>query len=842
MKVAHSLKAEDVLSLLKSSPQGLSEEEARKRLELYGRNEIELKREGALSIFIGQFKNPLIYLLLGASAVTLAFGNLFDFFLITGIVFVNATLGFVQEYKARTSLESLRRITELTAKVVRDGSVKEVPSSLVVPGDIVIVEEGDVVPADMRLLESRGLMVDEATLTGESVPVEKEADPVLEEDTPPYERKNVLFKGTIVVRGRGKGVVYVTGPNTELGKISLRAGESSPDTPLMRALQSFSKKWMFVLLLLMLLLFSVGVLQGRSLYEVGMLVIAELVSAVPEGLPIAVTLVLVVGALRLARRKTYIRYLAAAEALGSTTYIATDKTGTITEGRLKVKDVYEVEPEFLRLVSALCNNAELGRGDPLEVALLKWLEEGGYPWREVRESCPRLAEYPFDTRKRYMATINDCMGKRLLLIKGALETLLSLTDEPLEDLKRKHEGMARRGLRVLAFGYAEVEDDLVEPEKTKIKIAGLVGFIDPPKEGVREAVAFARGAGIRVVMLTGDNLETAKAVAREVGIYVDGDWALEGKQLQAYSDEELYSVLKRLTVVARALPEDKYRIVRVLQSRGEIVAVTGDGVNDVPALKVADIGVAMGSGSQAAKDVAKMVITDNNLKVIVEAIELGRRIARNIRRTIHYLLSASFGEVFLISSSFFLGLPLPLHPVQILWMNLVTHGVQDKAFPFNGEEEDLMRERPRRPERVFFDREQVITTLSTALFTGGVNLYLFLWLLERVNYEVAVSTVFTSMVVNQWVIGLQTVRDKPFLYRPWRNFTLNPYIFAGVLLGLLLQLLVLYIFPEYIHAYPLSLSEWIPVALTSVAVFLFIEIRKVLFLILGKAGSTSGEA
>ena len=833
---AHALSVEELLEVLKSSPSGIGEEEAEKRLALYGRNEVETDRESIASILLRQFKSPLVYILLTASLVALLMGERVDFLLIVGIVSVNALIGFFQEYRAMTTLESLRKMTELSAKVIRGGRLREIPSSMVVPGDIVLIEEGDVVPADIRLIDSRGLLIDESLLTGESVPVEKDHEALLPEDTPLYERKNLAFKGTLVVRGYGKGVVYATGVNTELGKISLRAGETSPDTPLTRALKSFSKRWMAVLVSLLSFLFLVGILQGRGFYEVGMLVIAELVSAVPEGLPIVITLVLVVGALRLSRRKTYIRYLPAAETLGSTSFIAADKTGTITQGKLKAQESFALDRDALILVSALCNNSDGKRGDPVEVALVRWLEEEGIDWRAIRESFPRVREFPFDTRRRLMATVHRTEDGYLLLVKGALESLSEMTTEIREELKKVHDGMAERGLRVLAFGIARLGEPPESLEGVKLKVVGLVGFIDPPKEGVKEAVETARKAGIRVIMITGDNLKTAKAVGSMVGIYRRGDWAIEGRQMESYTDEELYNLLKKTTVVARALPEDKYRIVRVLQSRGEIVAVTGDGVNDVPALKVADIGIAMGSGAQAAKDVAKMVITDNNLSVIVEAVRWGRVIARNIRRAIHYLLSASFGEVFLISSSFLMNLPFPLYPTQILWINLVTDGVQDKAFPFNREEIDLMRERPKKPESLFFDRSLLLDTLSTAAFMGTVNLLLFYYLLGKESYPLAVSITFTSVVVNQWFIGIQTIRELPFLYKPWRNFTMNPYIYLGLVAGVLLQLGALYLFPSYLHAEPLPTEGWFLVLTTSIGVFLFIELRKTLKFLFRKRG------
>ncbi len=834
---AHSLRPEELLELLETGEGGLSEEEAKRRLRLYGRNEVGHERESALSVFLRQFKSPLVYILLGASLLSLLVGEVVDFLLIVVILAVNALIGFLQELKAMSSLESLRKMTELTARVFRDHRLRRIPSSLLVPGDVVLLEEGDVVPADIRLLEGESLLVDEAILTGESIPVDKEPEPALPEDTPLYERRNVLFKGTVVVRGHGRGVVFATGKNTEFGKLSARAGEHSPDTPLTRSLGSFSKRWLAVLLLLLTALFVMGVLQGRSLYDVGLLVIAELVSAVPEGLPIVITLVLVVGALSLSRKRIYIRYLPATEALGSVTYMAVDKTGTITEGRLKVREVYAVDSELLKLIAGLCNNSDGESGDPIDRALIRWLEEEGYDWRALRDECRRVKEFPFDTRKRYMATVNECRGGKLFLIKGAFENLSLLSNGVDDEVALKHDELAEKGLRVLAFGYAGVEEVPENPEDVRVSIVGLVGFIDPPKEGVRSAVETARNAGIRVLMLTGDSLKTARAVGREVGIYRDGDWAIEGRQLERYTDEELYSVLKKVSVVARAIPEDKYRIVRVLQSRGEIVAVTGDGINDVPALKVADVGIAMGSGAQAVRDVAKIVIADNNLSVIVDAVRWGRVIARNIRRAMYYLLSSSFDEVFLLSFAFILRLPLPLYATQILWINLVTDGVQDKAFPFNREERDVMREKPRRPEKVFFDLRQLIDTLSTALFVGAVNFLLFWFLLREMSYERALSVVFTSMVANQWFNGIQSVRELPFFYKPWRNFLLNPWIYLGVGVGALLQYIALYQLPELFRVVPLTQEDWLYVLATSVGLFLFIELRKALWLLGEKTGS-----
>ncbi len=822
----HSLPVKDLLKIFNTDPNGLSEEEAKKRIEKYGLNELEEKKESIFLIFLRQFHNPLVYILLTAIIITFFMGDYIDAGIIAGIVFINGLLGFFQEIKAKSSIEALKKLTETKTRVLRNGKEKIESVSYIVPGDIVLLEEGDVVPADIRLIDSVGLMVDEALLTGESIPVEKDGSIVLEDETPIYDRKNMAFKGTIVVRGKAKGLVVATGRYTEIGKIAEKIKEKAPETPLNRALKRFSMKWMIILFVILIFIFILGLVQGRDLYKLFMLIISELVSAVPEGLPLVVTFVLVIGALALAKKKTLVKYLPSVETLGSATFIVSDKTGTITEGKLKVEDYTAQDKEFLFLTAALCNDATLEKGDPLEIALLKWLDKENIDWIEMRERYPRIWEQPFDTKLRFMATVNEIEGKKYLLIKGAFESLIEIAENRNEILIKMHDRMAEKGLRVLAFGYREIDKLPEDISKVKIKISGLVGFIDPPKEGVKQAVQTAKKAGIRVIMVTGDNIKTAKAVAGKVSIFKNGDIALIGSDLKNYSDKELYQILKRTSVIARATPDDKFRIVKVLQKNKEIVAVTGDGVNDVPALKIADLGIAMGSGTEAAKDVAKMIITDNNLAVIVDAVKQGRIIALNIRKVIYYLLSCSFGEIMLLTSAFLLKLPLPLYPLQILWINVVTEGVQDKTFPFSKEEKDVMSEKPKKPEKTFFDRKQLFDIIYTAFFMGGINLILFVYLLETTTYERAVGITFTSLIANQWFNGFQAIREEPFFKNIKKSFTVNPYMYLGVGIGIFLQLIAIYIFPQWLHTVPLSLIDWILVLITCTALFLIIEIKK----------------
>ncbi|WP_029522284.1 cation-transporting P-type ATPase [Persephonella sp. KM09-Lau-8] len=822
----HTLSIEETFKLLNSSPKGLNSQEAEKRLKKFGLNELEEKKESKFLIFIRQFNNPLVYILIVASIITFFMGDYLDSGIIAGIILINGFLGFLQELKAQASLEALKKLTQTKTTVLRDGKEIEIPVSQVVPGDIVILGEGDVVPADIRLIETAGLLVDEAILTGESIPVEKDASVVLPEDTPVYKRVNILFKGTLIVRGKGKGIVYATGKNTEIGKIAEKVKEKSPETPLQRSLKVFSKKWIFLLIGVLSVIFVIGILQGRDFYTLFLLLVSELVSSVPEGLPLVVTFILVIGALRLAKKKTLVKYLPSVETLGSATFIVSDKTGTITEGKLQVKDYFTLDKEKLLLTAALCNDAFDTKGDPLEVALLKWLENQGFNWRKAREKYKRIWEHPFDTKLRLMATINEIDGKKFLFIKGAFESLINFAINDVSKLQKVHDEMAENGLRVIAVGYSEIDKIPDNITKIKIKLIGLIGFLDPPKENVKEAVKIARKAGIRVIMVTGDNIKTATAIAKMVDIYQKGDFSLLGEDLKKYSDKELYNVLKRTSVVARATPEDKYRIVKVLQSNKEIVAVTGDGVNDVPALKVADLGIAMGSGSEAAKEVAKMIITDNNLSVIVDAIRYGRNIALNLRKTIYYLMSCSLGEIGLISSAFLLNFPLPLHPIQILWINVVTEGVQDKTFAFNKEDKDVMNEKPKPPEKTFFDKKQILDIIFAGLLMAILTLSVFLYFLNTTQLQHAIAMAFTSLIVIQWFNGFQSIITQPFFKNIFVSLTVNPYMYVGVGIGVVLQLLATYIFPDWLHTVPLTFSDWMVILGVALAFFIIIEIKK----------------
>jgi Ca2+-transporting ATPase len=819
----HALPVEDVRSLLETGPDGLSDTEVQRRLALFGKNTIKEERSSRLIIFLRQFNSILVYILIIAAVIALLVSDIKDFFIIIFIIAVNSIIGFWQEVKAEASLDALKKLTESKVTVIRDQNEHIISSEELVPGDCVVLNEGDLVTADIRLFATSSLTIDESSLTGESLPVVKDHAAQVAQDAPPYDLNNSLLSGTSVVRGSGSGYVVATGKKTYFAGIAALAQERSPDSPFTKAIAHFSKRYIILLVGIFALVGTIAFLQGRPLTEIAYLLVAQMVSAVPEGLPIVVTIIMVVGAMALSRKKTLVRYLPAVETLGSATVIASDKTGTITEGILTVHDVFALDREGLELAAALCNDARGNTGDPIDVALSRWVS--GY--EDIRKHNPRYWVYPFDTVRRLMATANVVGNEERFFIKGAYEELKKHAEnaDNLVDLELQIETMAGRGLRVLAFGAGRWQGE--DPAAWIFSIVGIVGFIDPPKESAAEAVRIAQKAGIRVVMITGDHPLTAREVARSVHIWKEGDGLLAGPEIEAMNDGELATALKTTTVLARILPEHKYRIVKVLQEHGEIVTVTGDGVNDVPALRAADLGIAMGSGSEAAKSAAKMVIVDNNLSVIVDAIRNARVIVDNIRKVIYYLVSTSITEIVLISSTVFAGLPLPLLPIQILWINLVTDGVQDKTFPFIGEEGNVMNRPPKNPAKQFFDGRQIRRIMTFGFVMGGLGTVTFWYLLGKYPYELAVSIMFTSFVCFQWFNGLQAQQEhEPFLRDIRKSLTINPYILYGIGAGIVLQLIALYAVPKIFGIVPLAPEHWGYVALLSLAAFAIVEAIK----------------
>ncbi|MDP3465510.1 MAG: cation-transporting P-type ATPase [Sulfuricurvum sp.] len=793
---------DDLFKDLRTTLDGLEVADVEKRTKKFGFNTLKEEQHSLVSLFLGQFTSPIVAILIAAALLSYVMGQKIDGIIILSILLINSLLGFYQEYKAETSIRALKKLTETHNRVIRMGIEVLIPSKELVPGDIVLLGEGDLISADIRLIESHGLQADEAILTGEAIPSSKQSHDLLPIEALPYQRSNMLFSGTHILKGIAKGVVTATGESTYIATIAKSAQEQSPHSPLTRALALFSKRLILLLIGLLVLVGIIGIVQGRSGIEMTSILIAELVSAAPEGLPIVVTLILALGAYRLSRHKVLVTHLPSVESLGSASLIATDKTGTITEGFLSVREIQTQDEEALKLCAVLCNDANDLRGDPVDMALVRWI---GADYSRLREDNPRIFYHPFDPQLRLMATVNQNGGTEHLYIKGAYEALKEIalnTPLELEKLNTAHDEMALQGLRVLAFGISDEKWE--DPKQWHIRIVGLIGFADAAKKGAAEAVRQAKEAGIRVIMVTGDNPLTAHVIAKEVGIWEEGDRVLNGEEILTMDDEQLQNALKKCSVVARALPEHKYRIVKLLQANGEIVAVTGDGVNDVPALKAADLGIAMGNGSEAAKSTAKMVITDNNLGVIVDAIRQGRIISANLRKVIFYLVATCFDEIIVISGAIIMGLPLPIHPTQILWINIVTDGVTDKTFPMCREEGDVMKNRPRRLEAQFFDRWQMARIGWVSLVNASVTLAVFVYLLNSgESYEIALTVSFCIIVTSQWVNGILAQKEEePFFYNIRRSLTINPTIWIGISIGISLQIFALYVIPQWFHAVP----------------------------------------
>ncbi|MCX7825802.1 MAG: HAD-IC family P-type ATPase, partial [Verrucomicrobiae bacterium] len=732
----HSQTVEEVCRGLAVDPSvGLSSQEAAKRFVEHGPNELREKAgTPAWVMFLHQFKSPLIYVLLAAALVALFLGELKDAGVIFGVLVINAVIGFIQEGRAERSMVALKKLASPKSRVRRDGKVVSVPSRDLVPGDVLILSAGDRIAADARLTDVAALICSEGALTGESTGVNKKLEP-LPEDAPLADRKNMVFAGTVVASGRGESVVVATGMHSELGKIATMVQEAGETlTPLQVRMQSFSKMIIIVVLSVIGLVFMQGLWRGLPVREIFMVALSQAVSAIPEGLPVAVTVALAVGMQRMARRRAIIRKLAAVETLGSATVICTDKTGTLTKNEMSVTRVimpgrkisvtgigYEPKGEFqdengkpvtagagtdLRALlecGALCNDAALTEpaegggwqilGDPTEGALVVAAEKAGLKTAELRGSQKRVWEIPFDAKYRMMATGHSAgEGRVRVCVKGAPEEVMGLCSQTRQDGQRRafeeadreairsaQKELSADGLRVLAFA----EGELPRVELTdgynclagKLTFLGLMAQIDPPRPEVRDAVTLCKQAGVRTVMVTGDHTLTGKSIARELGIAGEGSIALPGADVPKMSEEEFDRALDKVAVFGRVAPEHKLRIVEGLQRKGHVVAMTGDGVNDAPALAKADIGVAMGiTGTEVAKEASAMVITDDNFTTIVSAVEQGRIIFNNIRKAVFYLFSTSAAEILGLMTALISGLPLPLRAVQILWVNLVTDG------------------------------------------------------------------------------------------------------------------------------------------------------------------------
>lgn len=784
---------ETVLSSLNTSTEGIMTEDAKKRQEEQGFNEISRKdRQSTLSMFIDTFKDPLVIVLLIVAIVQIVLGKAAESLIIFAVLIINSILSVVQTKKAEDSLESLRQMATPTTTVIRNGRPQNVEARELVKGDIVLLEAGDNIPADGRLIEAESLQVVEGALTGESVASDKFVDK-LEEDVPLADRSNMTYSGTLVTYGRGKMVVTAIGEETEMGKVAqLIQSAEAKQTPLQRKLEDFSKKLGIGILILSILIFAiqtVRIFSGDSqdytvpLVNAFMFAVAVAVAAIPEALQSIVTIVLSVGTNKMAKQHVIIRQLPAVETLGSTSVICTDKTGTLTQNKMTVVDAFIPNGEsnlfsgdkqtwseserLLMQIAVLANDSNIDEkgessGDPTEVALIAYSNKQDAPYEEIRKKYPRLLELPFDSSRKRMSTVHEINGEKHLLTKGGPDIIfdlcsriklngeiVELTEERLEALKAQNEKFSDQAFRVLAFAYKPIEKDTIEVEdESDLIFVGLLAMIDPPREEVYHAVQDAEKAGIKTVMITGDHKTTARAIGRDLNIFKEGDLAYTGQELDALSDDELMDKLEKISVYARVTPENKIRIVDAWQKKNQVTAMTGDGVNDAPALKQADIGIAMGSGTDVAKDASAMILTDDNFVSIVHAVAVGRTVYSNIKKAIAYLFSGNLGAVIAILVALILDWVNPFTALQLLFINLANDSLPAIALGLEPREPNVMNESPRDPDESIFSGK----TLSTVIFRGsliGLAVIISQFIGLQYSAEISVAMAFTTLILSR---------------------------------------------------------------------------------------------
>ncbi len=889
-----------VFEKLHTSIHGLSLEEAQQRLEQYGPNELtEKKKKTPLMMFLDQFRDFMILVLIAAAIISGIIGEPSDTIAIIVILILNAVIGFIQEYRAEKAMTALKKMAAPSATVIRNGMPETISASRLVPGDFVMLEAGKIVPADMRLVEAVQLKVEEASLTGESVPIEKHIKALPDEHLPIGDRKNIAYKGTFVTYGRGSGVVVATGMNTELGKIAAMLQEGAEvKTPLQKRLAAFGKKLAIAVLVICAGVFGIGIMRGEQPLLMLMTAISLAVAAIPEALPAVVTISLALGAKKLVKQNALIRKLPAVETLGSVTYICSDKTGTLTLNKMTVEKIYvdgKIEKTYgawskeqakkyrndsslsapcpvLMTALSLSNDARIDAqdnviGDPTEIALYTVAKNAGFDKKELEKDYPRIAEIAFDSDRKCMTTIhrrsrsqgvkelNKLKSKSsgspsprtlnpfefISFTKGAVEVLLEksinmLTSEGLKDIdpeeiQKVTKRMAEDGLRVLCVGIRRwdnlPEDVFPESAETGLTILGLVGMMDPPREEAKEAVSMCKSAGIIPVMITGDHPVTAKAIAGRLGIIgYDSKAVITGRELQQLTLEEFEERVDHIRVYARVAPEQKLKIVKALQDRGQFVAMTGDGVNDAPALKTADIGIAMGiTGTDVSKEAAHMILLDDNFATIVKAVREGRKIYDNIRKFIKYLLTTNSGEIWTLLLAPLVGLPIPLLPIHILWINLVTDGLPALALSVEPAEGDVMSRPPRHPKESIFTHGLGLHAIWVGLLMAGVVIFVQAWSLTT-GHAHWQTMVFTVLCLSQLGHALAIRSEKESLFK-MRVFS-NKYLLGAVVLTFILQLATIYapFLNPIFRTQPLTLNELIFTLILSSVVFFAVEIEK----------------
>lgn len=851
--------ANKVAEMLQVDPAtGLTAAEAKKRLQEYGENQLEGKKKPSLiASFFAQMKDMLIYVLLGAALITLVIGEFVDSIIILLVILINAAIGVFQEHKAEKAMEALQQMSSPKTLVRRGGDIVEIDSKEVVPGDVVILDAGRYVPADLRLIESVNLQIEESALTGESLPSEKKAELVLDDPkTPIGDRANMAFMSTLVTYGRGEGIAVATAMKTEMGKIAGILNEDAKQlTPLQQRLEELGKTLGFIAIGICALIFIISLLQGRDLFEMFLTSISLAVAAIPEGLPAIVAIVLALGVTRMSRFNAIVKKLPAVETLGSVNIICSDKTGTLTQNKMTVVQHYikdrlrkvpaegDLQPDQLekQLIQTfvLCSDATYedgqGTGDPTEVALVAWGARNGMNKKDLDANCPRIAERPFDSERKVMSTLNEMEQGHRVHVKGAIDRLLNICTSalvdgeavPLTDELKKHylqaaDAMSDQALRVLAAAYkdADAKIELEEMEK-ELTLIGFVGMIDPPRMEVKDSIREAKAAGITPIMITGDHKNTAFAIAKELGIAESIDQCMTGAEIDEHTDESFAQNIEKYRVFARVSPEHKVKIVKAFKSHGHIVSMTGDGVNDAPSLKHADIGVAMGiTGTDVSKGASDMILTDDNFSTIVHAVREGRNIYNNIKKSIVFLLSCNLGEVIAILAAVLFFWPVPLLATQILWINLVTDTLPAIALGVDPEDKSVMKEKPRPPHESFFAKGAAMRAVIGGVLVGSVTLFAFYWGLHEHAYSLGSSDIpdevlsyartmaFVVLAASQLFYSLSMRSADRSIFAI--GLFSNKYLIGAIVIGLLLQFIVVSV-PFLASAFKLqflSLFDW----------------------------------
>ena len=861
-----TLRKEEVLRKLNTDEkQGLTEKEVQERQEKYGKNKLqEKKKESFIVKFIKQFNDFMIIILIIASIISAVVSKMqgendyVDSIIIIGIVVFNALMGVIQEAKAEKSIEALKQMTPQLAKTIRNGKTVEVNAEELVKGDIIILDAGNFVPADCRILESHNLKIEESSLTGETQGAEKDADVICSKNAPLGDMKNMAFMASITVNGHGKAVVTDTGMNTKVGQIAnMIIEDEAPQTPLQKKLGEVGKILGLACLAICVIIFVMGLIKHIEPVEMFMTSVGLAVAAIPEGLPAIVTIMLSIGVTKMAKKNSIIRKLPAVETLGSSSVICSDKTGTLTQNKMKVVDVRSQNKKFIIELATLCTDCDINvesgvpqvTGEPTEKAIVEECINMGTVKNKLENFMPRINEIPFDSNRKMMTTIHKIGNKYRIITKGAPDVLLQkctkqvdlITDKQnqynikiksLENLKIQSDNrqMAQKALRVIAVAYKDVDTLPSKIDSQNIEnnltFVGLIGMIDPPREGVKEAVQVCKNSGIKTVMITGDHLETAKAIAKDLGILEQKDMAITGQELDKMSQNQLEKKIRDYSVFARVTPEHKVRIVKAWQKNGAVVAMTGDGVNDSPALKNADIGIAMGkNGTDVAKNAADIILTDDNFVTIVEAVIQGRNIYDNIKKAIHFLIATNIGEIVTIFMGLVLGLKSPLLAIQLLWINLVTDSLPAIALGLEKPEKDIMQRKPVDSKKGIFADGLWNKIIVEGIMIGVLTLVAFSIGNKYYGLEVGRTMAFLSIGFLELIHSFNVKNEKSIFEA---GLFENKYLVGSFVLGIFIQAIVVVVptFAKVFEVVPLNLTQWIITVAISILPVPVIELQK----------------